>query len=263
MQRTPTDRRALIACLTLFILGALSPSPLAATPSSPDPWAIRQSSLCAAAIVQAEQRHHLPRGLLGAIAKVESGRPVTGLRDIRAWPWTIDADGKGLFLDSKAAAIAWVQQARSRKVRFIDVGCMQVDLQIHPGAFATLDEAFDPAKNTDYAARYLLSLYAEAGHDWDVAVGLYHSHTPDLAAEYRNRVAAVGAGIVTGIGGPEPLYQRALRQGTLHLSLAGGGRLVLHVRQPGRNRHPPSACAVARMLNPLLEKPIRTRHCRR
>ena len=32
-----------------------------------------------------------------------------------------------------------------RGVRLMDVGCMQVNLQMHPDAFPSLDAAFDPA----------------------------------------------------------------------------------------------------------------------
>ena len=243
---------------------ALRAAKTSTPPAPPVPWNVQQSALCSAAIAAAEQRHGLPAGLLGTIAKVESGRPITGLGDVRAWPWTIDADGQGQFLESRAAAVAWAQQAIARGVKFMDVGCMQVDLQMHPDAFHSLDDAFDPAVNADYAARYLRSLYTEAGGDWDVAVGLYHSHTPELANAYRNRVAQVGAGIVTGIGGPEPLYMRAIRQGTLRLALAGGGMLVLNVgRQPtARPQRRRSACQIAGLLDPVLATPVRVRGCR-
>jgi hypothetical protein len=211
------------------------------------------------AIAAAEKEYGLPPNLLGTIAKVESGRPIVGLSDIRAWPWTINADGQGLFLDSRAAAVAWAQQALTRGVRFMDLGCMQVDWQMHPGAFRSIDEAFDPVANATYAAKYLRSLHDEAHGDWNVAVGWYHSHTEDLAADYRYRVAQVGAGILTGIGGPEPLYRKALRQGTLRLAIAGGGMLVINVRrQPrGRNVHPMSRCQIAAVLRPLLARGVR------
>ena len=248
--------------LALLLLVAYAPLASAAAPPRPPPsdWLAVQSAQCGAAIATAEKKYDLPKGLLGSIAKLESGRPVASLGDIRAWPWTINADGTGLFLDSKPAAIAWVQQAQATgQHHFIDVGCMQVDLPMHPGAFRSLDEAFDPVINADYAARYLRSLQVEAHGDWNVAVGLYHSHTPDLAADYRNRVAAVGAGILTGIGGPEPLYARALRQGTLHLALAGGGMLLINIRrQPTMHpRRVMSRCQIAAVLNPLLASRVR------
>ena len=81
-------------------------------PAQPS-WAEQQSGLCTAAVRDAEERYHLPGGLLGTIAKVESGRPVTAMNDVRAWPWTIDADGAGYFFESKAAAVTW----RSRRWR--------------------------------------------------------------------------------------------------------------------------------------------------
>jgi Transglycosylase SLT domain len=222
-------------------------------------WLVAQSAQCTAAIQAAQTKYALPPGLLGTIAKVESGRPITTLQDVRAWPWTIDADGQGLFLDSKAAAVAWVKQAQTRGLHFIDVGCLQVDLEMHPDAFHSLDEAFDPVANADYAARYLRALQVEAHGDWNVAVGLYHSHTPDLAADYRNRVAEVGAGILTGIGGPEPLYMRAIRQGTLRLALAGGGTLRINLRrQPhARPQRAMSRCQIAAVLRPLLASRVR------
>ncbi len=227
-------------------------------------WDLEQAAQCTAAIHDADTRHDLPPGLLGAIAKTESGRPISSLGDVRAWPWTIDADGQGLFFESKAAAVAWAKQGLARGVRFMDIGCMQVNLQMHPDAFRSIEDAFDPAANADYAARYLRQLQAEAGGNWNVAVGLYHSHTPDLAAAYRERVAQVGAGIVTGIGGPEPLYMRAIRQGTLRLALAGGGMLVINLnRQPhATRRRGQSPCQVASMLRPLLASPARVKGCR-
>jgi hypothetical protein len=226
-------------------------------------WAVEQSELCAVALRQAEQRYHLPANLLETIAKAESGRPITSLTDIRPWPWTIDADGIGLFLESKAAAIAWMQLQASRH-GFIDVGCMQVDLRYHHDAFASLEDAFDPAANADYAARLLAELYrGEAGGNWDVAVGLYHSHTPMLAAQYRDRVALIGAGILRGVLAGVPLYVRAIRQGTLRLALGGGRTALINVhRQPAaRSRHPYTACQIAQLLGPYLNGGPRNGGC--
>jgi hypothetical protein len=230
---------------------------LAAAAPTPD-WQSSQSAMCRTAIATAEAKYHLPPNLLGSIAKVESGRPIAALGQVQAWPWTIDADGQGVFLDSRAAAVAWARQGLHRGVRFMDVGCMQVDWQLHPDAFESLEQAFDPDANVDYAARYLRSLYEESHGDWNVAVGWYHSHTVDLAEDYRDRVAAVGAGILTGIGGPEPLFERAIRQGNLRMAMAGGGVLVINVHRQPRPRAGKvlSRCVVARELAPLLSSRV-------
>ena len=71
------------------------------------------------------------------------------------------------------------------------------------------------------------------------------------------------AGIISGIGGPEPLYLRAMRRGTLRLVLAGGRTLLVNThRQPSARVQRRSACEVARVLAPLLSEPPRVAGCR-
>jgi hypothetical protein len=254
MRRLRLHRAALFG---LLWLGAAAPVLAAAAPG-PD-WQSNQSAMCRTAIAAAESKYQLPTNLLGTIAKVESGRPIAALGQVQPWPWTIDADGQGVFLDSRAAAVAWARQGLQRGVRFMDVGCMQVDWQLHPDAFGSLEQAFDPDANADYAARYLRSLYLESHGNWNVAVGWYHSHTVDLAEDYRDRVALVGAGILTGIGAPEPLFERAIRQGSLRMAMVGGGTLLINIhRQPrARAGKAPSRCRIARELAPLLSSRVR------
>jgi predicted protein tyrosine phosphatase len=73
---------------------------------------------------------------------------------------------------------------------------MQVDLRAHPDAFATLEQAFDPAANVEYGTRFLRRLRdGVAAGNWFVTVGFYHSQTPAFAAEYQAQVAAVAAGL--------------------------------------------------------------------
>jgi hypothetical protein len=260
----------MVAMASLLLTGicgeavhAETPTAKATTQTDTSTWVVEQSALCAAAVQQAEERYHVPHGLLIAIAKAESGRPITSLTDVRPWPWTIDADGTGLFLDSKPAAVAWVRTQIARH-RFVDVGCMQVDLEYHPNAFASLEQAFDPVANTDYAARLLLKLYlGEAGGSWDVAVGLYHSHTAQLAANYRDRVAMIGSDIQRGTLVGVPLYVRAIRQGTLRLPLIGGRVTLINVhRQPAlRTRHAYTVCQIERILGPYLNGGQRAAAC--
>lgn len=126
---------------------------------------------------------------MAAIALVESGRP-DAAGTARPWPWTINAEGKGMFFASKAEAIATVRLLQANGMRSIDVGCMQVNLMHHPDAFASLDEAFDPRRNALYAARFLGQLFQQS-KNWLAAAGLYHSATPALALDYVKAVAAV------------------------------------------------------------------------
>lgn len=147
------------------------------------------SADCVAAAKQAEDAWRIPPGLLLAIGRVESGRrdPATGA--LAPWPWTTNAEGEGRYFDGPDAAVSHVQALQARGVRSVDVGCFQVNLRHHPGAFANLADGFDPARNADYAARFLASLYAQTG-DWPAAAARYHSATPGLADAYLARVLA-------------------------------------------------------------------------
>jgi Transglycosylase SLT domain len=146
------------------------------------PW-----RLCATYAASAERNHRMPRGLLRAIAKVETGRYRAAEGEVLAWPWTVMAEGRGRYLPSKQAAIAEVEALRARGVRNIDVGCMQINLFYHPDAFDSLEAAFDPAANTQAAARILVDLKDTWG-SWTRAVGNYHSNTPTLSGPYRVKV---------------------------------------------------------------------------
>ncbi len=149
---------------------------------------------CREAVELAEREAALPPGLLHAIARTESGRrdPATGR--VEPWPWALNAAGMGMLAASRAEAIGTVAALQARGVRSIDVGCLQVNLLHHPGAFASLEEAFEPMANARYAARFLRELQGRAGGEWSQAVAWYHSATPERGEAYRLRVMASLAG---------------------------------------------------------------------
>jgi hypothetical protein len=145
---------------------------------------------CRTAAMQAERDWRLPTGLLAAIGIIESGRPAPGGMLPIIWPWTINAEGRGVYLASKAAAVGMVRSLQLRGVRLIDVGCFQVNVFYHPYAFATLEEAFDPHANADAAAR-ILSLGRLGNSGWDGAIAAYHSAVPLIGAVYLQKVRGV------------------------------------------------------------------------
>lgn len=145
--------------------------------------------LCRQAVDAAERGHAIPPHLLSAIALVESGRKDSETGSFTPWPWTVNAEGEGHFYATKAEAIAAVRALQARGVTSIDVGCLQVNLMHHPHAFASLDQAFDPYANADYAAQFLTQLHGQTG-DWTRAAAQYHSMTPELALAYQRKVVA-------------------------------------------------------------------------
>ncbi|HEY1413995.1 MAG TPA: transglycosylase SLT domain-containing protein, partial [Rhodopila sp.] len=153
------------------------------------PPAADPATLCETAVTTAEYVGGLPPRLLGAISLTETGRLDPASGRLRPWPWTINAEGEGQFFETRDEAVAAVRALRARGVQSIDVGCLQVNLMYHPDAFATLEDAFDPRLNANFAARFLNALYAD-GKDWGRAIAAYHSETPDIGDAYRVLVMA-------------------------------------------------------------------------
>jgi len=212
------------AAVTLGALLALALPPLPAAAQVAPTRAYSEGHLCRAAIAEAERAGNLPRGLLQAIGRVESGRrdPETG--QFAPWPWTINAEGEGKYFPTREAAIAHVRQLQARGVRVIDVGCMQVNLHHHPNAFTSLEQAFDPLANARYAARFLTELNAGRA-DWRQAAGHYHSQTPERAGPYREKVLAAWEQEArnSGDGSAEALAMARLRGGIFSASAANAG----------------------------------------
>jgi hypothetical protein len=150
--------------------------------------------LCLGPIYRAEQEKGIPAHLLRSVALAESGRWDESSSRTVAWPWTVNAEGVGHFFPSKQAAIAFVRKLQARGMRSIDIGCMQVNLHWHPGAFASLEEAFEPERNVAYAARHLAEL-KDGRKTWTEAVGYYHSATPEHNQRYRAKVLKLWAEI--------------------------------------------------------------------
>lgn len=144
-------------------------------------------SLCRRQTALQERQQGIPPHLLTAIAFAESGRWDEANRAKTAWPWTVTSGGEGSYFPTKAEAMAEVKRLKAKGVKNIDVGCMQVNLLYHPTAFASLDEAFDPATNVAYAAKFLSALFKESG-SWTQAAAMYHSRDEDEGAIYRKKV---------------------------------------------------------------------------
>ncbi len=211
---------------TLLLLVRLLPNPAAAAETT---------SRCVDAAVEAERAWKLPPNLIHAIGRVESGRldQATGRRS--PWPWTVNANGSGYFFASMPDAVAFVRNLQSRGVRLIDVGCFQVDLFYHSTAFSSLEQAFDPGANADYAARFLSVLHARTG-SWAAAIAGYHSDHAQEGESYRQKVmsqwglseAPTGT-ITTPTAGHTASHQPAQDQFVVLMSAAAR---AIHVFRP-------------------------------
>jgi Transglycosylase SLT domain len=216
----------------VMLLGFCGPSlaqgiRVASVPQEPS----AQGYLCRSAVAAAERRSDIPAHLLAAISRVESGRrdPATGA--IHPWPWSVNAEGQGVFFNTKAEAVAAVRAMRANGVRSIDVGCGQINLMYHPDAFPNLELAFDPQANAAYAAKFLMALHAQTG-DWMKATAMYHSATPAVGAEYQQQVQVVWPE-ERRVAGPVGATPLALAwAATIATPLPGFSRAP-HIKPPG------------------------------
>ena len=151
--------------------------------------------VCEVAAQQYEKKYEIKKHLLSTITNVESGRWNQSKQRNTAWPWTVNAQGKGHFYATKQQAIDAVKQLQKQGVKSIDVGCMQINLAYHPDAFENLEEAFNPYKNMEYGAKFLKKLYEQKGN-WNKAATAYHSNTPVKAKKYAKKLSRVYKDIV-------------------------------------------------------------------
>lgn len=133
---------------------------------------------CVSSLVQAAARHGVPPDLMLALGHAES----------RWNAFAVNSAGDSHFPETAAAAVALVQREQARGVVSIDVGCGQINLRWHAGAFGDLVEAFDPERNAEYAAGFLAELKAAHG-DWTTAVAHYHSNDPEAQQAYLGRIS--------------------------------------------------------------------------
>lgn len=146
------------------------------------------AAICLAAGDRAADAHGVPRAVMRALTRTETGRAYRGA--LQPWAWTVNMEGAGHWFDSRAEALAYVAQEQARGARSFDVGCFQLNHRWHGQAFASVEAMFDPAANADYAARFLKGLHKESGA-WDAAAGLYHSRTPEFRDRYAARFARI------------------------------------------------------------------------
>ena len=160
------------------------------------PRYINDTEVCAVAAQQYEDKFQIKKHLLKTITSVETGRWDKTKQKMTAWPWTVNAQGKGYFFETKREAIAAVKRLQAEGVKSIDVGCMQINLVYHPDAFKNLEEAFNPYKNMEYGAKFIKKLYVQKGHDWNKAAAAYHSNEPERANVYAKKLSKVYRGII-------------------------------------------------------------------
>lgn len=154
------------------------------------------AALCHEAAARAAGETGVPLPILTAILLAESGRRETSGRLV-PWPWTLHAEGRGLWFDTPAAAADKLAELVGTGLTNIDIGCFQINLHWHGNVFPSPEAMLDPLANARHAARFLTDLHAESG-DWRVAAGQYHSRDPGRAETYVRRLETLHVSASTG-----------------------------------------------------------------
>jgi soluble lytic murein transglycosylase-like protein len=155
--------------------------------------ALPDNQACEREMLRAAREHKIPVNVLYAVSLTESGR--RGRLD----PFAINIEGKAAFSQSREEAMEKVRTARARGAKLIDIGCMQINHHYHASRFSSLSEMFDPARNVDYGARFLIELKLREG-TWTMAVARYHAGASNTAAQKTYICKVIQNMVASGLG---------------------------------------------------------------
>jgi len=177
-------RRGLFAAILLLFSAAPA---LAAAPAPG----------CAAAAREAERQFRIPRGLLNAVATVESR--MGGIAN----PYALNIAGQPLYPATASGALGAIQQAVAVGQTGVAIGCMQIRYDFHRQHFRGPSEMLEARANVRYAARFLRELHDWLG-SWDKALsyyntGQYAQHLPYLCKVAGHLDVAVGPDIMGAV----------------------------------------------------------------
>jgi soluble lytic murein transglycosylase-like protein len=151
------------------------------------------SNICEREMQVAATRYRVPIGILYAVGLTETGKRNS------LQPYALNIDGKAEFYPTARAALVRYEQAHASGAKFIDVGCMQINAYYHGAEFGSIGAMLMPARNVNYAARFLKQLRQREG-SWTMAVARYNAG-PDNDPAQKIYVCRVIANMVaSGFG---------------------------------------------------------------
>jgi soluble lytic murein transglycosylase-like protein len=190
----PTWRRSIVAALFICSAGTAKASTDNVRP-------------CESEMARAAQIHGIPLGILYAVGLTETGRRGA------LYPYALGAEGQTVFAKNLDDAMANFEAMRHRGVKLIDLGCMQINHYFHGDKFVSVRAMFDPAKNVDYAARFLKALKQREG-SWTMAVARYNAGPNNQPAQKRYICHIVDHLVSSGFGSWTEKARSLCRPGT-------------------------------------------------
>jgi soluble lytic murein transglycosylase-like protein len=170
---------------------------------------------CEREMARAARTHGVPLGMLYAVGLAETGRG-DSLR-----PNALNIEGRAVYDIDKVEALRRVEAARKAGIKLIDIGCMQINHHFHARNFASVADMLDPARNVDYAARFLNELKAREG-SWTKAVARYHAGPNNDPAQKKYVCRVIANMVATGFGRWTPEATRFCTPLTPRLTFGAG-----------------------------------------
>ncbi len=127
-------------------------------------------------MARAARRHNVPLGVLFAVGLSETGRK--GVLN----PYALNVDGRTVLATDLRNAVARFAEEKSKGAKLVDLGCMQINHRYHGEKFPSVEAMFDPARNVDYAARFLKDLREREGN-WTMAVARYNAGPTNVVGQ--------------------------------------------------------------------------------
>ncbi len=150
-------------------------------------------NLCEREMVRAAEKHGVPLGVLYAVGYSETGRKGS------LQPYALNIEGRAENGADLQDALRRFRQAQASGAKLIDLGCMQINHYFHAKYFASVEEMFDPAKNVDYAARFLKQLRDREG-SWTLAVARYNAGPDNNQAQKQYVCRVITNMVASGFG---------------------------------------------------------------
>lgn len=129
-------------------------------------------------IYRIESKYNIPKGLLLAISKAETG----------VMPWALNVGGKAIYSSSKLKVFSIINNLLKKDIDNFDVGIMQLNFKWHGMNFSSINDMLDPIQNINYAAKFLVEL-KEKYKSWHLAVKYYHSSNTSKQQKYVKKVS--------------------------------------------------------------------------
>jgi soluble lytic murein transglycosylase-like protein len=153
----------------------------------------RANGPCEREMSMAARRHNVPLGVLFAVGLSETGR--RGALN----PFALNVDGRTVLAANLRSAVTAFSEAKRNGAKLIDLGCMQINHHYHADKFTSIEAMLDPAKNVDYAARFLKELRAREGN-WTMAVARYNAGPSNKIGQRRYICSVIGSLVASGFG---------------------------------------------------------------